>query len=262
MSPSRTFKLTDGKPMRGDDVKEWQKDVKSLFNQIGIKAPIKVDGTYGQATRAFTASLLEAYGLVSKTAMKNGVTPELRTKMRHKKLTAAERKRMDSKARKTYRAKLRDRWHRHSDLVHAPVTHVISDDWDYRPGHDGIDVIAREGAAAMAMVKAKVIDARPHGWWKLGAPADRKLRERGDGIVQLQVLENNGPFKKGDHIGYGHVVHPSVKVGDIVDAGDVIGKVGYANAGHIHLMLNDGSTSMGIGNKNPRAILDYSLKHG
>jgi murein DD-endopeptidase MepM/ murein hydrolase activator NlpD len=262
----RTFKLpstSKDKVLKGDDIKAFQSDVKAAFKKIGINCPIKIDGVYGQATRSFVASLCEALGMITKTVMKDGVTPELRTKLRHQDLTASERKRMDSSARKEYRAKLRQRWDASYDLVHAPVHKVIADSWGFHPGvHDGVDVIALEGTAAMAMVRCKIIDVRPHGWWHLGAPANQKLRERGDGIVQMEVLDNQGPFKKGMHIGYGHCVHPVVKVGQIVQPGHVLAKVGFANAGHIHMMVNDGKTSMGVGNIDPMPLLKYALKHG
>lgn len=257
----RTFKLVDGKPMKGDDVRQWQEDVKKLFKKMGIDCPIVIDGIYAQASRGFTASLCEALGLISKTAMKDGVTPELRIKLRNKNLNKAEKTRFESKARKEYRAGLRERWK--VTKVHSPVEKIIADSWGFHPGrHDGVDVIADEGVAAYAMVKGRVIDARPHGWWGLGAPANKTLRERGDGIVQIEVLETVGPFKKGDHIGYGHCVHPRVKVGDIVQPGDVLALVGFANAGHIHLMVNDGSTTKGVGNKDPLPLINYALKHG
>jgi hypothetical protein len=151
----RTFVLGD-KLMTGEDVKQWQDDVKKLFKDVGIKCPIVVDGIYAQATRSFSAALCEAYGLISKTAMAEGVTPELRTKLRHNDLNKAEKSRFESKARKNYRAKLRDRWHTFSDLVHPPVAKIITDSWGFHPGvHDGEDVIAIEGTAAFAMVRAR-----------------------------------------------------------------------------------------------------------
>ena len=260
MSNPRTFKLGE-KLMRGSDVKEWQKDIKSLFKKIAIDCPIKVDGIYAQGTRAFTASLCEAYGLVSKTAMKDGVTPELRIKLRNRDLNKAEEQRMKSNARVLYRQKLRDRWAVRK--VHVPVSKIIEDSWGFHPGvHDGLDVISIEGAAAFAMVKSKIIDARPHGWWHLGAPSNQALRERGDGIVQMQVLETVGPFKKGMHIGYGHCVHPRVHAGQVVEAGQTVALVGFANAAHIHLMVNDGKTTKGTGNIDPKPFVDYAVKHG
>lgn len=258
----RTFKLVDGKPMKGSDVKEWQADVKKLFKDVGINCPISVDGTYAQATRAFTASLCEAYGIVSKTAMKDGVTPELRIKLRNKDLSKAEKTRMESKARKEYRASLRDRWT--PKKVHAPVSNIIADSWGFHPGvHDGLDVISTEGAAAFAMVKCKIVDVRSSGWWGLGAPSNPALKARGDGIVQMQVLESIGPFKKGQHIGYGHCEHAVVRVGQVVEAGQVVAAVGFANAAHIHLMVNDGKVGKkGVGNIDPKPFVDYAVKHG
>jgi hypothetical protein len=259
----RTFKLGD-KLMRGDDVKAWQQDVKDAFQRLGIRCPIKIDGVYAQATRSFTAALCMAEGLNSaKQAMVKGVTPELRTKLRHGNLTEAEKKRRDSHARIDYRAKLRDRWHSFSDLVHPPVARIIEDSWGFHPGvHDGLDVISIEGSAAFAMVKCKIIDARAHDWWHLGAPSSQALRRRGDGIVQMEVLGNNGPFKDGMHIGYGHCVHPRVRVGQIVEPGQVVALVGFANAAHIHLMVNDGKTMRGVGNIDPKPLVDYAVKHG
>lgn len=259
----RTFTIGN-KLMKGEDVKQWQKDVKLLFQKIGIHCPLVVDGVYAQTTRSFTAALCEAYGLISKTAMKDGVTPELRTKLRNEDLNKTELTRFESKARKAYRAKLRERWKkRWNELVHPPVSKLIDDSWGYHPGvHDGEDIISIEGAAAFAMVRCKIIDVRTSGWWGKGAPANQKLKARGDGIVQMEVLDNNGPFKKGMHIGYGHCEHPRVRVGQIVHPGEVVALVGFANAAHIHLMVNDGKTKQGIGNIDPRPFVDYAVKHG
>jgi murein DD-endopeptidase MepM/ murein hydrolase activator NlpD len=259
----RTFALGE-KLMKGPDVKEWQADVKKLFKDVGINCPIAVDGTYAQATRAYTASLCEAYGIVSKQAMKDGVTPELRIKLRNKDLTKVEKTRFESKARKDYRAGLRDRWKMVGAKVHAPVSKMIADSWGWHPGvHDGLDVISIEGAAAFAMVKSKIIDVRATGWWGLGAPTDPALLARGAGIVQMQVLEDVGPFKKGMHIGYGHCEHAVVRVGQVVQAGEVVAKVGFANAAHIHLMVNDGREgTKGVGTTDPKPFVDYAIKHG
>ncbi len=85
---------------------------------------------------------------------------------------------------------------------------------------------------------------------------------KGDGIVQLEVLESVGPFKKGMHIGYGHCEHARVRVGQVVQAGETIALAGLAVAWHIHLMMNNGSTTKGIGNIDPRKCLDYAVKNG
>lgn len=252
----RTFKV-GSKVMKGSDVKAWQQLIDKEFRHLGIDCPIKKDGIYGVHTRSYTASLLKARGILLER-MEDGVTPELRIKIRNRQMTAAETKRFHSKARQALRRRLKEQWR--PKKVHAPVSSIIADSWDYHPGvHDGIDVICKPNAAVFAMVKGKVIDVRAGGWWGNAPSGDVK---KGDGIVQLEILENVGPFKKGQHIGYGHCEHARVKVGDIVQAGEVIALAGLAVAWHIHLMLNDGSTNRGIGNRDPRAILEYSKKHG
>jgi len=259
MTQARTFKLDEaGQPMKGEDVKVWQQRIKGLFKKMDIDCPIEPDGTYGVNTRSFTAALCHASGLSSGKAMCNGVTSELRTKLRNNDLTPAQRKTKGSKARRDYRQKLRRQWA--VKKVHPPVNAILEDSWGYVPGvHDGLDVICKANAAVFAMVKGRVFDVRTEGWWSKSPSGDVS---KGDGIVQIEVLETVGPFVKGMHIGYGHCEHPRVKAGDIVEAGEVIALAGLANLWHVHLMVNDGSTTRGKGNRNPRPLLDYSVKHG
>lgn len=247
--------------MRGATVKAFQKDVKAAFKRIGIAAPINIDGIYGPAMRGFVASLLRANGGNAAVLMKDGITPALRSKIRGDLYTTAERKLKASKARTDYRAALRARWKKQSSpRVHAPVSRIVTDDWGYHPGvHDGVDVCTDVETVAFAMVKSKVIDVRTGGWWGKAPSGDVS---KGDGIVQLEVLESVGPFKKGMHIGYGHCEKPRVKVGQIVEAGTPIAMVGLAVVWHIHLMVNDGSTNRGVGNINPRPLIDYAVKNG
>lgn len=258
----RTFVVDHDKPMTGNDVKAWQQSVKKLFKDMGIDCPIKTDGVFGPASRAFTADLVYAMGMAAKVQLKNGVTPQLRKKLRDKDLTLIQRKSMKAKSRTAYRARLRDRWS--TKKVHAPVSHILTDSWGFHPGvHDGEDVITDGGVPTFAMVKCKVIDVRASGWWGLGAPSDPALKARGDGIVQMEVLENVGPFKKGMHIGYGHNENAVVKVGQVLKAGDHVASVGFANAWHIHLMINDGKVgTRGVGNLDPRKFIDYAVKNG
>jgi murein DD-endopeptidase MepM/ murein hydrolase activator NlpD len=256
MPEQRTFKVTSP-PMKGKDVKEWQELIKREFKHLKINCPIKPDGIYGVHTRSYSSSLLIARGILVKE-MEKGVTPALRSKIRKRELTKAETKRFHSVARVEYRKKLRDRWA--VKKVHKPVSNILADSWGYHPGvHDGIDVICKPNAAVYSMVKCKVIDVRASGWWGNNPSGDVS---KGDGIVQVEVLENVGPFKKGFHIGYGHCEHARVKVGEVLQAGEVIALAGLAVAWHVHLMYNDGSTNKGIGNRDPQAILDYSIKHG
>jgi murein DD-endopeptidase MepM/ murein hydrolase activator NlpD len=254
----RTFKV-GSKLMEGPDVRAWQEDVKHLFKKMMINCPIVIDGVYGVHTRSYTASLCRAMGLESaEKAMAEGITPELRIKLRNERLTEAEEQRRQSESRREYRRDLRERWAPRK--VHKPVSVILADSWGYHPPvHDGLDVICNPNAAVYAMVKAKVFDVRASGWWGKAPSGDVS---KGDGIVQIEVLENVGPFRKGFHIGYGHCEHARVSEGEIVQAGEVLALAGLAVAWHVHLMYNDGSTTRGVGNRDPRAILDYTKKHG
>lgn len=252
--------------MTGKDVREWQRDVKKLFAKMKIDCPIKADGNYGIVTRSFTAALVHANGMSSNVQMRDGVSPELRIMLRHapNSLNASQKARRNSANRKEYRAHLRKRWGTLSfGSVHSPTTVIVDDTWGFHPGvHDGLDVITPPDPVIFAMVKAKVIDVRSEGWWNLGAPSDPSLKAKGDGIIQLQILETVGPFKKGYHIGYGHAEKAQVHVGQVVHAGQAIGHAGFANAWHIHLMINDGKeANRGVGTVDPRPCLNYSRKH-
>jgi murein DD-endopeptidase MepM/ murein hydrolase activator NlpD len=255
---ARTFQVKEPL-MKGKDIKDWQQRIKGLFKKMNLDCPIKPDGVYGHHTRTYSAALCQAMGLNATKAMASGVTPELRTKLRNGDLTAAEKKVRWSKARKQYRQKLRKQWSNNN--VHPPVASILADSWGYHPGvHDGIDVICKPNAACFAMVRSRVIDVRASGWWGQSPSGDVS---KGDGIVQLEVLENVGPFKKGMHIGYGHCEHARVKVGEIVEAGETIALAGLAVAWHIHLMVNNGKVDKrGIGNIDPRKCLDYAVKNG
>lgn len=258
MDNPRTFKITSPH-MKGDDIKSWQREIRSEFARMDIKCPIEETGIYDVATRAFTASLAHAVGMSASKEMENGVTPNLRSRIRNRDLTIAEQR--EYADRQDWRRKLRRRYASASIVeVHRPVTKIIEDSWGYHPPvHDGLDVICPANSTIFAMVESKVIDVRSGGWWGKAPSGDVT---KGDGIIQLEVLKNIGPFKRGYHIGYGHAEHARVKVGETVKAGDPLGKAGLAVAWHVHLMYNDGSTMKGIGNLDPRAILDYSVKHG
>lgn len=245
--------------MKGDVVKSWQQEVKAQFKKLDIDCPIVIDGDYGVASRDHSASLCYALGIDPGTEMKNGVTPELRTKIRNRRLTDAETKRF--KERANWRQRLRDRYESAAvSGVHRPVVKIITDSWGYHPGvHDGVDVITQPNAVCFAMVKSRIIDVRAGGWWGKAPSGDVT---KGDGIVQMEVLETVGPFKKGYHIGYGHQEKAVVREGQVVEAGDKIGHAGLAVAWHIHLMVNTGNTSKGIGNIDPRPLIDYAVKYG
>lgn len=250
--------------MKGDLVKSWQQEIKAEFKKMDIDCPIEIDGFYGVGTRGFTASLCYALGMIPENVMENGVTPELRTRIRNRLLTDAEVKRMAERV--DWRRRLRERYASAAvSGVHRILKVVLTDDWGYHPGvHDGIDVVTTRSAQIFAPVRSKVIDVRGGSWWGKGAaPSSGFPVSAGDGIVQLEVLESIGPFKEGFHIGFGHCENASVKVGQILDPGDKVAKVGIANSSwHTHLMYNDGGTTRGVGNRDPRPMLDYAQKNG
>lgn len=253
----RTLKV-DAPPMRGEDVKNWQHEVKDQFSNMSIDCPIVDDGIWGISSRGFTASLCHTLGMDAGKVMKDGVTPELRTRIRHRDLTIVEKDEMSNRVE--YRRALRKRWNDAFIRVHRPMAVVITDDWGYHPGvHDGIDVQTHPNAPLFAMVKCRIIDARSGGWWGKNPSGEVA---KGDGIVQMEVLETVGPFKQGHHIGYGHCEHATVDVGDTVTAGDMVARCGKAVTWHIHLMMNRGETDRGTGSYDPRACLDYAIKHG
>lgn len=266
MPEPRTFKIKSPQ-LKGSDVESWEKELKELFHSIGIDAPIIANGVYGDIDRSYTKSFVYAIGMDPAEAMAHGVTPNLRTFLRHWKnrQTPAQAQRMAD--RKDWRRRLRERYRKVNEQGNGKVSvfmqKILQDSWGYHPGiHDGIDLISLPDVPLFAPVRARVFDVRSSNWWRLGAPRDPKLRAKGDGIVQIELLETVGPFKEGYHIGFGHAEKAIVRSGQVVKAGQQLARTGFANAWHAHLVYNDGSTTKGIGNRDPRAIVDYAEKHG
>jgi murein DD-endopeptidase MepM/ murein hydrolase activator NlpD len=255
----RTFKV-DSPHMHGDDVKAWQEWLRMTFRRWDIGYPIATDGVYDVATRSATASVCEALGLAAPYGMEQGVTPELRTKLRNRRLSVAERTRYLGVRRK-YRAALRKRFEA-GGHVHTPVSRIITDAWGYHPGvHDGLDLICPASATLYALCDATVVRADASGWWGLGAPADPALKAKGDGIIILRCTTDVGPFRNGLNMCYGHAEHAAVHEGQHVKAGHVIGKAGFANAWHVHFMVNGNHDTRGVGDRDPRPFTDYARSH-
>lgn len=254
----RTFKIT--RPlMTGTDVEAWQHEVLGQFQRWGITYPTTADGVYGVGSRSATAALLYALG-VSRERMADGVTPELRVKVRHRRLSAAERARFAARIR--YRRRLRRRYGAARARVAPPLNRVLADSNGWSSWHDGVDLICDRDAPGFAICDGIIRRADPGGWWGLGAPADRDVRERGDGIVILEATVDAGPFRKGMCFGYGHAEEPRVKVGEHVRAGQRICKAGYANAPHFHFMVNAGShaKTSGRGDRDPMPYVRYAQR--
>lgn len=106
----RTFKVQDPL-MKGRDIEKWQEELIELFDKIAIEnVPLKADGVYGHTTRSITATLCYCLGINADEALRKGVTPTLRKKLRERDLTAEEKKRYQSGSTKRFRAELRRRW--------------------------------------------------------------------------------------------------------------------------------------------------------
>ena len=256
MADARTFKIKSP-PVHGDDVKAWQEILNKQFDAWNIDFHVRVDGEYRVPVRAATADVV--YGLgISRLLLRDGLTPELRTKVRHKRLTRGERLRMALRTR--FRGKLREK--HDAGGVASPVHKILESSWGFQSGHDGVDLICPEDAPIFAICKAKVIDVRATGWWGLSATASpgHPIAD-GDGIIQLECLADRGPFRKGMHFGYGHAEHARVSEGDTVKAGQRIGRAGFANAPHVHFMVNGGNTTRGVGDRDPMPFVRYAIKH-
>jgi murein DD-endopeptidase MepM/ murein hydrolase activator NlpD len=262
MAIPRTFKV-QSPLMHGEDIQSWQIEIGAEFDRLNIYCPIEADGHYGVETRSYTASLCHSLGMNATVAMQDGVTPKLRTKIRHRDLTPTEHKLFMSDPYVDYRRALRKRWASPGNTVHTPVAKILQHSWSYHPGvHDGVDVICLLNAPIYAMCRARVIDVRADGWWGLGAPKDPTVKAKGDGIIQLEILVDVGPFAKGHHLGYGHAEGALVHIGEVIEAGHHLGHAGLANVSHVHLMHNDGHAGLrGVGNLNPEPLLDYTITH-
>lgn len=248
----RTFKVKGS--MHGKDVRGWQNTLRRQFRTWRVDYPLAVDGYYGPITRSATSDVLKGLGIAQET-MLHGVTPELRIKVRSKRLTPSERARYAARA--GWRRRLRKRFAHKA--VAPPINKILTSSHGFKPGHDGVDLICGENVPIMAICDAEVIDVRGGGWWGKSPTGNVS---KGDGIIQLKCLSDVGPFKRGMHFGYGHAEHPVVRKGQRIKAGDVIGKAGFANAWHIHFMANGGGTMRGIGDRDPMPYVRYAMKRG
>mgnify|MGYP006144078397 CR=1 FL=1 len=143
-----------------------------------------------------------------------------------------------------------------------PLARILQSSWGYHPPvHDGVDLICKPRAAGLAICKAEVVRADNGGWWGKGAPSPA-VAAKGDGIVIIRCLVNQGPFRKGLNFCYGHAEKVRVKVGEKVEAGQVICEAGLANAWHFHFMVNDNKDTRGVGDRDPMPYVNYAIKNG
>ena len=250
---ARTFKI-ESPHMRGDDIKAFQRDLNEQFEMWRWDFRIKVDGIYGVTTRS--AAALVVYGLgYSKTLMKEGVKPSLRTKIRQRRRTKRENER--AQARVMW---VNEQRRRYAPGVARPLRQVLADSWGYHPPtHDGIDLICPPNEPLYAIVRSRVVRADTGGWWGKAPSGDVA---KGDGIIVLEALDTVGPIKKGMRLCYGHAEHPIVREGDTVNAGQQIGRAGLAVAWHIHFMVNMRDDDRGVGDRDPEPVYRYAMNHG
>lgn len=253
---ARTFQVQQPH-IEGDDVRLWQQTLNAQLKRWNVDHQIKVDGDYGIGTRSLSSTVL--YGLgIPQAEMAHGVTPELRVKVRNRRLSTAER------ARWTRRIPWREKLRRRYAPVSSPMAHIEQDSWGWHPGvHDGLDLTCPKDEPLRAICDGEIVRADASGWWGKAPSGNVAL---GDGIIIIRCSIRRGPFRKGLNLCYGHAEHATVKKGDKVKAGQIIGKAGLAVVPHVHFMVNGLSADSagfvrGVGDRDPRPYYDYARKH-
>lgn len=250
----RALKVTSD-PMKGEDVKALQDAVNDRARARGMRT-VEADGIMGPDTLKAAAAVGWRLGAMDSTLRKPLTTLGLQRVIRYP-------------ASRTPAQRVRSLQRRPAPTgrVYYPIApaRLITDAWGYHPGiHDGVDLICPANEPVVAMVKSRVVRVSSSGWWGLGAPSDPDLKAKGDGIIIIQSLENVGPIKDGMNLCYGHAEGATVRVGQTVNAGHVLGHAGLANAWHVHFMINDNPPAAGfyrgVGDRDPRPILDYAKK--
>lgn len=268
----RRLVVTDP-PMRGADVKSLQLALKRRLKARGLADAVPI-GKHGMFTQATWFACVEVgywLGLRSDTYLATDLGRGICTKgaqrvirepaTRSKAQVARARVRRDRPGPRYYAGLVREA---RDPEVAPPLREILGHAWGWQPGvHDGVDLICEGDATIYAICDAEVIDVRASGWWGKGArAAGGHAVSEGDGIIQLECTVDAGPFRKGLHIGYGHAEQATVRVGQTVRAGQKIGHAGFANAWHVHLMVNGGGTDRGIGDRDPLPFVEYAIRHG
>lgn len=135
-------------------------------------------------------------------------------------------------------------------------------------GHEGTDLMVPNGTPLLAMTDGRIVPvsgADANGWNTLGGYT-----------VMLEAAYSVGPVKEGDIFYYAHLDRQSdLRIGDTVEAGDVIGFVGDTGEGpegtrgnfppHLHLGWYDtsgGRTQLASGAMNPFPLLEWVKANG
>lgn len=132
------------------------------------------------------------------------------------------------------------------EFKHWPTEHKVITQWfgvnpqNYLkfglPGHEGIDFMAPHGSKIYAVASGKVIQVNP---------------DNGPYGINVRVRHENGYITI-----YAHLMEAHVKVGDMVDPGQVIAladSTGNSTGDHLHLTLRHEGETLG---KYPNNIID------
>jgi len=243
----RVLKLDRRDMQKGEDVKALQAALNARARARGLPT-IKVDGIFGEQSLASVTAVGRALGAAESTLAKRKATIGLQRIIRFPATrNPAQLKRAKERKQKS---------------CSMPVARLITDTWGYHPGvHDGVDLICPPREPALAVCRCKVVRVDAAGWWGKGAPSDPAVRAKGDGVIILRSLVDSGPIRKGMNFVYGHAEGACVRVGQTVEAGQVIGEAGLANAWHIHFCVNTRTDTKGVGDRDPRPILEHLKSH-
>ena len=217
-------------PMKGADVRAFQRLLNQRFAAWGIGRRIEEDGVYGADTARAARQVSLALGLPA-TAYVHGVTPRLRVLIRTpSKRTAQEKQRARSKQRREYRARLRTRHgaahpaaaaiaatpagggKRHYPLaIHGTYNGGVADHHAKGGGQwqdvNAVDINVPMGTAVLAVGDGTI--TRLGGAWNGGRGATDGLRvtlDTGDRKWFYTHLKEREPLKVGQKVGAGQLL--------------------------------------------------------
>ena len=255
-------------PMRGRDVANLNRAVHQRLEMRRIDIPSPMHDMFTQAAALAAVEAGYFLGLLEDTILATDKGRRVCTQGAQTIIREPERRTVQQRDRATARHPQTVRGPRYYAAlsgggVAVPVDPIHAHSHGFNGGgHDGVDLICDADDVVYAICDAKVIDVRAGGWWGDGAEASHGHPiADGDGIIQLECLVNQGPFKKGMHFGYGHAEKAVVTVGQQVKAGQKLGHAGFARAWHLHFMVNGGTTTKGIGDRDPMPFVNYASNH-
>lgn len=262
----RDLVVTDP-PMRGRDVANLNRAVRQRLEMRRIDIPSPMHDMFTQAAALAAVEAGYFLGLQEDTVLAADKGRRVCTQGAQTIIREPERRTGAQRARAKARHPQIARGPRYyaqlsGGGVAVPVDPILEHSNGFGSGHDGVDLICEADDVVYAICDAEVIDVRADGWWGLGAQASHGHPiEHGDGIIQIECLVDKGPFKQGMHFGYGHAENAVVRVGQKVKAGQKLGHAGFANAWHLHFMVNGGGTARGTGDRDPMPFVDFAKHH-